>query len=52
MEMFTSNKEKRPKATPFSDFIRKASSGEKKKVFAEVLQKANEDQQAVIAKAS
>jgi hypothetical protein len=35
-------------STPFSDFIRNASSAEKKKVYAEVLKKATERQNAVI----
>ncbi len=35
-------------STPFSDFIRNASSAEKKKVYTEVLKKATERQNAVI----
>ncbi|SRR5260221_5647014 len=34
-------------STPFSDFIRKASSGEKKRVYAKVLEKATERQNAL-----
>lgn len=34
-------------STPFSEFIRNASSAEKKKVYTVVLQKATERQQAV-----
>lgn len=36
------------KSTPFSDFIRDAKSAEKKRVYAEVLEKATERQNAVI----
>ena len=35
-------------STPFSDFIRKASAGEKKRVYTEVLKKATERQNAVL----
>lgn len=35
-------------STPFSDFIRNASSAEKKKVYTEVLKKATERQNAVV----
>lgn len=34
-------------STPFSEFIRNASSAEKKKVYTVVLQKATERQQAI-----
>ncbi len=37
-------------STPFSEFIRNASSAEKKKVYTVVLQKATERQQAVAAR--
>ena len=43
-----SKKEK--KDTEFSRFFREASSGEKKKVFTEVLRKATEDQKKVMQK--
>ena len=36
-------------STPFSEFIRNASSAEKKKVYTVVLQKATESQQAIAA---
>ncbi len=36
------NKPKKVASTPFSDFIRNASSGEKKKVYKTVLTKATE----------
>lgn len=36
-------------STPFSEFIRNASSAQKKKVYMEVLRKATERQNAVIA---
>ena len=35
-------------STPFSDFIRKASAGEKKHIYTEVLKKATERQNAVL----
>lgn len=38
-------------STPFSDFIRNASSAEKKKVYSEVMKKATERQNAVLATA-
>lgn len=36
-------------STAFSDFIRNASSAEKKKVYTEVMKKASERQNAVLA---
>lgn len=38
-------------STAFSDFIRNASSAEKKKVYSEVMKKASERQNAVLATA-
>jgi hypothetical protein len=38
-------------STPFSDFFRNASSGEKKRVYEQVLKRATERQQSVIKKA-
>lgn len=38
-------------STPFSDFIRNASSAEKKKVYSEVMKKAAERQNALLASA-
>ena len=38
------------KDTKLSNFFRKASSGEKKKVFMEVLRKATEDQKKILDK--
>lgn len=38
-------------STAFSDFIRNASSAEKKKVYSEVMKKATERQNAVLATA-
>jgi hypothetical protein len=38
-------------STPFSDFIRKASAEEKKKVYSAVLKQAAEQQRAVIERA-
>lgn len=43
-------KTKKVASTPFSDFIRNASSGEKKKVYKVVLVKATERQKSVIQK--
>lgn len=37
-------------STPFSDFIRNASSRDKKRVYADVLKKATEKQNSLIAK--
>ena len=37
-------------STPFSDFIRKASSREKKRVYKHVLEKATESQNRVLAR--
>ncbi|WP_272991526.1 hypothetical protein [Spongiibacter tropicus] len=36
-------------STPLSDFLRNASSGEKKKVYARVISQASERQREVIA---
>lgn len=41
-------KRKSVHSTPFSEFIREASSAEKKQVYTEVLKKATERQNAVI----
>ena len=38
------------KDTKFSRFFREASSGEKKKVFREVIRKATEDQKRILNK--
>lgn len=38
-------------STAFSDFIRNASSAEKKKVYTEVMRRASERQNAVLASA-
>ncbi len=37
-------------STPFSEFIRNASSAEKKRVYKRVLEKASESQNLVLAK--
>jgi hypothetical protein len=37
-------------STPFSEFIRNASSAEKKRVYQRVLEKASESQNQVLAK--
>jgi hypothetical protein len=51
--MFNSCKNKAHKrSTEFSDFIRNASSREKKRVYSEVLQKATEQQLDIIRRAS
>lgn len=46
MSFFT--KRKTIDSTPFSKFIREAPSGEKKRVYSEVLKKATERQNAVV----
>lgn len=38
------DKENKPTSSSFSDFFRKASSGEKKKVFLQVAKEASEEQ--------
>jgi hypothetical protein len=47
--MFSFLKRKPTVSTRFSDFIRKASSKEKKRVYTEVLKKATERQNALVA---
>ena len=39
-------------STPFSDFIRNASSAEKKRVYKQVLKKATERQNRLLARAA
>ena len=46
--MFSFSKPKKPASTRFSDFIRNASSAEKKKVYKVVLARATERQQRVL----
>jgi hypothetical protein len=46
------SRQKPLRSSPFSDFIRKATSGEKKKVYTEVLKKATERQNATSAAAN
>ena len=43
-------KSKTVASTPFSDFIRNASSAEKKRVYKRVLEKASESQNQVLTK--
>jgi len=50
MTMFL--KPKTVKSTPFSDFIRHASSAEKKRVYSEVMKKATDRQLGVIKRAN
>lgn len=45
-------KPKPTKSSPFSEFIRTASSAEKKRVYGDVLKKATERQNRVMAKAA
>ena len=45
-------KSKSVSSTPFSEFIRNASSAEKKRVYKRVLEKASESQNRVLAKAT
>jgi len=47
MHLFS--KSKTLASTAFSDFIRNASSAQKKKVYTEVMKKASERQNAVLA---
>ena len=49
--MLTIFKSKEKKSTPFSEFIRNASSKEKKRVYSEVMEKATASQLSVIHKA-
>ncbi len=49
--MFTIFKSKEKKSTPFSEFIRNASSKEKKRVYSEVMEKATARQLSVIQRA-
>jgi hypothetical protein len=46
-----SSKPKTVKSTPFSDFIRNASSSKKKRVYSDVMKKATERQLNVIRRA-
>jgi hypothetical protein len=48
--MFFRTKPKKVASTPFSEFIRNASSAEKKKVYKVVLEKATQRQQVVLSK--
>lgn len=45
-------KSEKVKSTPFSEFIRNASSAEKKRVYKRVLEKASESQNQVLARAA
>jgi hypothetical protein len=45
-------KSKAVASTPFSEFIRNASSAEKKRVYKRVLKKASESQNRVLARAA
>ena len=45
-------KRRRGKSTAFSDFVRNASSREKRKFFAKVIEEAIQKQKEVIAKAN
>lgn len=47
---FSFLKSKEKHTTEFSRFIREASSGEKKKVFINVIRKATEDQKKIMAR--
>ena len=51
MFFFRLFKPKPTRSSPFSEFIRNASSAEKKRVYGDVLKKAPERQNAVLAKA-
>lgn len=45
-------KSKTVSTTPFSEFIRNASSAEKKRVYKRVLEKASESQNRILAQAA
>ena len=47
--MFFKRKSKAVVSTPFSEFIRNASSAEKKRVYKRVIEKASESQNWVLA---
>lgn len=49
--MLTIFKSKEKKSTPFSEFIRNASSKDKKRVYSDVMKKATDRQLSVIKKA-
>jgi len=49
MNMFS--KSKTVKSTPFSDFIRNASSAKKKRVYSDVMKKATDRQLGIIKRA-
>lgn len=51
MSILSKNASKKVVRTPFSNFIRDASSKEKKRVYARVLKKASERQTEVVSKA-
>lgn len=48
--MFFKRKPQAVASTPFSEFIRNASSAEKKRVYKRVLEKASERQNQVLAR--
>jgi hypothetical protein len=48
--MFFKHKPKPVVSTPFSEFIRNASSAEKKRVYKRVLEKASESQNRILAR--
>jgi hypothetical protein len=50
--MFSFKRKPKVSSTPFSEFIRNASSAEKKRVYKRVLEKASESQNRVLAKAT
>lgn len=50
--MIFKSKTKAVASTPFSEFIRNASSAEKKRVYKRVLEKASESQNRVLARAT
>ncbi len=50
--MFLSSKPKYLKSTTFADFIRSASSKEKKRVYADVLKRATERQRSLLERAA
>jgi len=51
-EVLMITKRRKVKSTAFSDFVRNASSREKRKFFAKVIEEATQKQKEVIAKAN
>ena len=50
LTMFSFKRKPKAASTPFSEFIRNASSAEKKRVYKHVLEKASESQNRLLAR--